>query len=564
MEATKAPMTMTQSGQKLDLWLIYTHQGNRGYMVVLMGLPNTLANRERTLLPVLQSLQLFTPQPYDLPRDETLTMLGGDPLGENIDPATAQGSAGDYPGILFSGLVRLSSDLRVIPDLAESWKISSDGKVYTFTLRAGIKFANGDPITAEDVKKSWERACDPKIKSTTASTYLNDILGASDKISGKASEIQGLKVVDERTLEITLDAPKGYFLAKLTYPTAFVIDTRQPEKDGGNWMFRPNSSGPYKVKEYKPKEAMILEKNPNYYQPAGINNLLFLFEPGGSALSLYEEGVIDLVGLTTSQMEEISKPENALNKQLLTGPAMCTSYLQLNTNLAPTDDPLVRKALLLALDRKQYNEKLLNNVSLLANGILPPAMPGYSSERELPAFDPQAAKDALKESKYAGKPLTITISASGYGDSQRQDIAFFVEQWKKNLGANVKVELIDPDKFIETVRQKPGNVVVQGWCADYPDPENFLDVLFHSGNSFNYTNLSDADLDALLEKARIELDPNNRIKLYQQAEDHILNQFSVIPLNNSMIGILVKPRVKNYVLTPIDTKNLAELVLEKE
>lgn len=564
VEATKAPLILTQNGQKLDLWMFYTHKGNRGYTIIFMGPAGSLQSRGSTIRPILQSLRLFEPQPYDLPRDQTLTMLGGDPLGENIDPATAKGSAGNYTGMLFSGLVRLDTNLQVVPDLAESWKISTDGKVYTFVLRPGLKFSNGDPITADDVRKSWERACDPKIKSTTAATYLNDILGASDYISGNTKEIQGLKVVDERTLEVTLDEPKAYFLAKLTYPTTFVIDTRQPEERGINWMFEPNSSGPYTVKEYKKNEALILEKNPNYHQPAGVSYLLFFFEPGGSALSLYEEGVIDMLSLSYSQIAEISKPDHELNKQMVSVTTMCTNYLQLNTNLAPTDDPLVRKALFLGVDRKAYIDKLSNNVPLLANGVLPPAMPGYLAERQLPEFDPKAAKDALKESKYAGKALTITISASGYGDTQRQDVAFLVDQWKKNLGVNVKVELTDPDIYVETIRQKPGNIVIQGWCADYPDPENFLDVLFHSGNTFNYTNLNDAELDALLEKARTELDSAKRISLYQQAESYLLDQYAVIPLTNYIEGMLVKPRVKNFILTPIDTKILADLVLEKE
>lgn len=564
VQADHLEMTASQNGQTLDAWFLYAHQGTRSYIIWVMGPANYLDGKREEVSAVLDTLQFFRPMLYELPTNETFTELGSDPIAEDLDPATATSSADNYAGLLFAGLVRLDQNLQVVPDLAESWAISPDGTVYTFTLRQGIQFASGDPITAEDVRKSWERALDPATKSTTARTYLGDIVGAKDKLDGKSDEVTGIKVIDDRTLEVTLDGPKAYFLAKLTYPTAFIIDTVQSEVDPKNWMFEPNASGPYKIKEYKEEEAIIFERSDTYYQPARTRYILYIFMPGGSPLSLFEEGTIDVLPVSAEEQIEISKPDHPLNKLLVTAPSMCTTTLSLNTNLAPTDDPLVRKALALATDRAQWIDKLSNGISTPANGILPPAMPGYNSSRVLPAFDPEAAKAALAESSYAGQPLKIVISASGYADSQNAGVALLTEQWKQNLGAEVTVDFVDPDKFVENVRQDPGNVVVSGWCADYVDPENFLDVLFHTGSEFNYANLSDADLDAILDEARVALDPAKRLELYAQAEEHVLSAFYTIPMTNGRSAMLINARVKGYTLTPIGTRILDQIRLESE
>lgn len=317
------------------------------------------------------------------------------------------------------------------------------------------------------------------------------------------------------------------------------------------------------IKEYKKQEALILERTDDYYQAAKTRYVLYIFEPGGSALSLFEEGTLDVLPLSYADQAEMSKPDNAHHKELVIAPAMCTFMVALNPNLPPTDDPLVRKALSLATDRSQWIDKLNSGQAVQASGILPPAMPGYQGNRALPAFDPTAAREALAQSTYSGKPLNIVISAAGYAGRERPDIALLVDQWQKTLGAKVTVDLVDPEKYTEMVRMKPGNAVLSGWCADYPDPENFLDVLFHTGSNFNYTNVSDPELDAQLEKARVALDPAERLTLYAQAEERILSQVYAVPINNSTQGVLINPRVKGYILTAIGTRMLDGVSLEK-
>jgi oligopeptide transport system substrate-binding protein len=562
--ANKAEMTLSEEGGDSDVWVLETYHQGRDYTILVLGRSGTLEKRGMILNQVLGSLRLYTPRPFGLERKDTLTLTGGDPVATDLDPATTRSSAEDYVGLLFSGLVRLAPDLQIVPELAERWTISPDETVYTFTLREGIKFASGDPITAEDVKASWERACDPETESTTASTYLGDILGAQAMLDGKADDLSGVRAIDERTLEVTLDGPKPYFLAKLTYPNSFVVDTEQAESDPETWMFEPNSSGPYQIREYQEQVELTFERNPSYFEPAGVPYIAFMLDAGGSEVSLFEEGSIDLAYLSYDEIQEIGKADHPLHAQLLTTPTMCTTLLQINPARAPLDDAQVRKALLLATDRPEFARQMAGDTAILINGVLPPAMPGFLADRSLPGFDPEAAKAALAASQYAGKALTITISASGYGDTQRKDVALLVDMWQKNLGIQVKVEYIDPADFSETIRKDPGHVVIYGWCADYPDPENFLDVLYHTGSRMNVAGVSDADLDSLLEAARSQPDPAQRLALYQQAEDRILDQVYAIPLFSQQRGMLVSPRVKHFVLSPLYVSILPQLSMEEE
>ena len=172
----------------------------------------------------------------------TLNLWDQGPL--TLDPAiSSEMSSQIYVMHIFSGLVRLDSDLKPVPDIADNWSISDDGKTYTFYLRKDVKFQDGRPLTAQDIKYSLERSCNPATGSQTASTYLNDILGASEMISGKADSLSGVTIVDDYTLKITIDAPKVYFLSKLAYPTAFAVDKKNVES-GADWWKKPNGTGP--------------------------------------------------------------------------------------------------------------------------------------------------------------------------------------------------------------------------------------------------------------------------------------------------------------------------------
>ncbi|HEY3344110.1 MAG TPA: ABC transporter substrate-binding protein [Anaerolineaceae bacterium] len=563
VSAQSEDFTVTYADSTDEARLAYAHLGTRDYVIVITTSVGGLKVRRQTISKVLGTVHLFAPKPFGLPRDQTLVMLGSEPDPTDLDPAVTSSSAADYVGLLYSGLVRLTPDLKVVPALASTWTISDDGLVYPFNLPADLKFASGKALTAKDVKDSWERACDPKTNSTTARTYLGDIVGVKDKLDKKAKEISGVKVVDPHTLEVTLDGPKPYFLAKLTYPTAAVLDVSSV-KSGTDWVFSANASGPYKLREHVKEEKMIFERNPNYPVPAGIPYVGFITNPGGSGFSLYQDGTIDLIGVASSNFNQFNSPSDPLHNQLVTGVSMCTDLLQFKPGSPPTDDPNVRKALVLAFDKNAIQKKLGLENWLVAPGILPPAMPGYLSDRQGSTFDLAAAKEALKASKYGSSIPPLKLVTPGLATDDDPYIKAVADMWHKNLGIQVTVEKIDYTTLTKSARASKGNVVNYSWCADYPDPENFLDVLYHSASEFNVGSVQDTALDKLLEQARTEADPAQRLKLYQQAETLILDQNYALPTLYHVIGELVSPRVKGFVLSPIHAAAIPWLTLESD
>jgi oligopeptide transport system substrate-binding protein len=486
---------------------------------------------------------------YGIPLNQTLVYSGGESTNlRDYDPATTY-SAGDK--LTFSGLVSLDPRLNLTPDLAETWSISADGTVYTFTIRANAKFHDGRQVTAQDVAYSWERAASPQLKSDTALTYLGDIVGVREKYNGQAQSISGLKVLDDRTLQVTIDAPKPYFLLKLTYATAFVVDKNNVEA-GENWVYQPNGTGPYKLKEWKSFEYITYEANQDFYLGAPSIPYVLVKLYAGDGVRLYETGEVDLTGVGLYSAERMLNPEEPLNTQLLTGVSLCTGYVVFDTTQPPFDDVNVRKAFSMAFDRQRYMDVLLRGLALPAKGPYPPGLPGFNTElRSLP-YDPEGARELLQQSKYGNAMPEIIYTSSGIGSSVSGSVSAMVEMWEQNLGVKIKIENIEYNYYYQQVFSgNHGQIFSGGWCADYPDPENFADILFHSGSAQNHGGYSNPELDALLEAARIEQDVTKRIAMYQQAEQIIVNDAPVLFTTHSLSYELVKPYVKGFVFTPI-------------
>lgn len=562
--ATSAQMIEIKRKSNLNNLIYRTYavrSAQRDVLVIFAGTESTLKKKTLTLERIFDSLLITAPQPYGLPRAETLYQISGEPKPEDLDPAVSTSSAEDFTGLLFAGLVRLTPGMQIEPALAESWEIGGEGEIYTFTLRAGLKFADGSALTAQSVADSWERATNPELDSTTARTYLGDIQGVEEKLKGDAETISGLEVVDATTLKVTLLGARPYFLAKLTYPTAMVVDTRHIGNNS-EWTWKANASGPFSIKEYKKGAAIIFERNPNYYQPAGVRYLLFSFTWGGTPKSLFEDGEIDILPIGSEDVLQVNKDDDPSHDQMIVTPAMCTTLVQVNTTLAPTDDPKVREALALAIDRDELNEVLNNNLALPAGTILPPAMPGYSADLDEILFDAGAAKQALQDSTYAGKDITLKVSVSGTAGKENPMISALAEMWKQHLGIRVQVVNLAPDDFIRAARENPGNLVMYGWCADYPDPENFLDLLYHTSSDFNVAAYANPSLDALLEKARTEPDVQQRLSFYRQVEETLLREYVSLPLFHGNSHVLVNPRVKNYVPAPLGIQQMQNITLE--
>jgi ABC-type transport system substrate-binding protein len=268
--------------------------------------------------------QAATPEAAESPEDEAeeapppapsadgqvLTVPGGDP--PTLDPhLSGDATSAEYVVEIFSGLVTFDRDLNIVPDLAESWEVSDDGTVYIFHLREDARFHNGKPVRAQDFKWSIERACDFRTRSITADTYLGDVIGCRDKLRGNADEVEGVQVIDDHTLEITIDQPRVYFLSKLTYPTAYVLDQENVERGGRTWTDNPNGTGPFELAEFRFGEIIALERNEDYYrEPMPQRERIDFVLTGGSRMVMYEQDELDMTPVGLNDIERVTDPTN--------------------------------------------------------------------------------------------------------------------------------------------------------------------------------------------------------------------------------------------------------------
>lgn len=478
-------------------------------------------------------------------RDSAIFLSGGQP--RTLDPARAHGGPGSITGHVFSGLVTLDTALTVQPDMAVGWQVDDTNTVYTFYLHPFAQFHDGRPVTADDVLFSWTRALQPDTASDTALTYLGDIVGAAAVANGAADTLAGVTVIDDQTLQVTVDAPKPYFLAKLTFPAAFVVDRNQVARS--DWTRQPNGTGPFKLETWEDDELLVLARHDAYYGPAADVEHVVYDLGSGLPLEQYENGEIDLVGIGGSTIERARDPNDPLSADLRTTVSLCTSYIGFNVERPPFNDPRVRQAFNYALDREAIVEGLFRGQALPAEGILPPGMPGYGAAPGYP-FDPDKARALLREAGYDTVPV-LTYVTSGYTDLGSFETAI-ISQWEETLGVTIEPRLIDPFVFIDEIYAgNIGHLFDTGWCADYPDPENFLDLLFFSGAPSNLGGYSNPALDERMLTARVEPDPTRRLEMYQAIERDLVLDAPVAFVVHRTQAVLVSDRLEGYVLTPL-------------
>ena len=470
---------------------------------------------------------------------------------------------------LFSGLVALNTDLQLVPDIAERWEISDDSMLYTFHIRDNAKFHDGTRITAQDFKWSLERAVSPETASPVADTYLGDIVGVEDALEGITSEISGVTVVDDSTLQIQIDAPKAYFLQKLTYPTAYVLQRDNVESGGRNWTDTLNGSGPFKLKEYRIGERIILERNEHYYREHANLDSVSMNLAGGQSMAMYENDEIDITGVGLFDLERVLDPNEELNKELVIAPPdFSVSYVGFNTSMPPFDDVSFRQALNHAVNKELIAKEVLSELVEPAYGILPPGFPGYNEDLTGLEFDPEKARQLLEASAYADPDTRprIVVTVPGTGGTIGLDLEVIIEMWRQELGVEVDIQQVEWATYLQDLNQQKFQAYGGlGWQADYPDPQDFLDILFHTESSINHGAYSNAELDGILEEARIEPDVERRVQLYHQAEKLIVEDAAWLPLwYAGERYVLIKPHVKDYHVTPMQIPKLKHIRLTDE
>ncbi len=497
------------------------------------------------------------------PPGGVLNLYGADPT--TLDPATsAEANSIEYILQIYSGLVTLDKNMAPVADIARSWDVSPDGKTYTFHLRDDAKFQSGRLVTAQDFKYSWERACSSATHSSTASTYLGDILGASEMLAGKASELSGVKVIDDSTLQVTITAPKTYFLFKLTYPVAFAVD-RDNVVSGGDWWRQPNGTGPFHLREWTSGSQLVLERNSLYYGKVTILDSVVFHLLAGLPMNLYETGDIDVAAVGGAYVDKVTDKSGPFYSQLVIRPELSFYYVGFNAAKPPFDDPNIRRAFTMALDKDKIVSLVFEDTVAKADGIVPPGIEGFDANLKGIGFDPAGARDLIKQSKYGdvSKLPPITLTTGGEGGAASGWLQAAVYQWRENLGVDVKIRQLQPERFFYSLKEEKDEMFDLGWIADYPHQQDFLEVLFHGSSGINYGEYENPDVDALLDLAGVEPDKAKSTALYQQAEQKLVDDAACLPLWFGRNYYLVKPYVKDYDVTPLGFAMLNQVSIQK-
>jgi oligopeptide transport system substrate-binding protein len=323
------------------------------------------------------------------------------------------------------------------------------------------------------------------------------------------------------------------------------------------------------LQEFTFGEAIVLAKNEDYYRdPVPTLDRINFTLTGGSAMIRYETEEVDITPVGLNDIERVTDPTNPLNKDLVEETQLAVFYIGFNVNQPPFDDPLVRQAFNLALDKEKIVNVVYKETVPIADGIVPPDMPGYSNADLVGMeYDPDKALELIAESKYedVSEFPEITLYTSGAGGSPARITEAIVASYKDTLGVDISIQQTDWPTFLADIAQdeNPYQMYQLGWIADYPDPQNFLDILFHSDSKQNHTGYSNPTLDAILDEAALEQDPEKRKELYQEAEQSIVDDAVWVPLYFDQERWLVKPWVKDFRIPALIIPKFQYVSIEK-
>lgn len=457
-----------------------------------------------------------------------------------LDPALSQDvPTNDLMGYVFEGLVRWSKDNRLEPCLAESWTVDASQTRITFRLKKA-EFHDGRPLRAQDVKATWERNCQPSMQSPTPDGYLGDIMGASDVIAGKAAHIAGLRVVDDRTLEVTLRAPRPSFLAKLTYPVCFVLPEGSPPIDRVEKMI---GTGPFRATAFVPEAEVTLARFERYHGALPTPEVIRMriVKDSSTRVNLLRTGKLDWAGIPQADIDAFRKNPDF---RLLQAERSATFYLGMNGKVyAPFADPRVRRAFNHAIDRARIVRDVLGGFGRPATGYIPPSVPQARGAKPTLAFNPAKARALLDESGWTGKlpPLELWV-ADSVGDRKRS-AELAVSMLREHLGADVRLKLVESSVLILRATKREIGFFMGSWYMDYLDPENILSVLL-SAYGQNRTNYDNPEFTRLCRLADAKPLGAERLALYREAEALAIHDAPWVPLYHPSEAIAVAKEIE--------------------
>jgi len=458
--------------------------------------------------------------------------LGHDP--KTLDPARVSDIYSlSVSQQIFDGLVQYDSALTIVPALAEFWRASRDGAVWTFNLRHGVKFHHGREVNADDVVYSFARILDPKTRSGAAELFLN-IKGAREFREGRAKSVSGLVALDRRTVQVTLDDHVAPFVAIAAVGHAKIVPRDLVESQGEAFGAQPVGTGPFRFVRWDRGREIVLEANAEYFDGAPrLTRLLFRIFPGEQRDAMQEE-------FQKGNLEDAPVPARVDRRALATSggyiyvkrPMISARFYGFNTRAKPLNDRRVRQAIVQAIDRETIVEGVYLGQVTYARGVLPPGMLGFNPGLTGYPYDPARARELLAQAGYPGgrglPPLTIW-SGARQADIVREHA--LIKKWLAAVGITADFQYnTDWQAFSKMLDDGKLPIFLYAWYADVPDPDNFLTKLFHSKSPRNFFGYANPVVDELLTGARSAGDIQRRVELYRRAEQLILDDAPIVPV----------------------------------
>ncbi|MBI4237690.1 MAG: peptide ABC transporter substrate-binding protein [Deltaproteobacteria bacterium] len=485
---------------------------------------------------------------------------------EYIDPGMVSGQPdGNVVRALFEGLLEYDpkDSGKHVPGVAETYDLSPDGLVYTFHLRSTAKWSDGSPLTAQDFLYSWERVLNPKTGAPYAYIFYYIKNGRAYNTGALTDPAQlGFKAPDAHTIQVTLEHPTPFFPQLVRFEAYRPVPQRVVEQFGTEWT-KPEhilSNGAFTMQTWVPNKEITVVKNPHYWDAANVKLpgvRLHPIEDKETAFKMYESGQLDVAW----ELPAVKRASLLERPDMVTGPYLASYFYRMNVTQPPLDNPKVRQALAMAIDRQALAEQYLQKTEIPSTSLTPRGLGDYVPPPGWD-FNPAEAKKLLTEAGYpdpsAFPPLTFTYNT----DDKHKLVAQVVQQmWKQHLGIQVTLQNEEWKTYLKTMDQLHYQIIRAGWIGDYVDPTTFLE-LFTSTSGNNRTGWKNAEFDGLI--AQVTKEPNvaHRNELMQQAEALLLREAPIIQMFTYKKMMLIRPYVKGFYPTLLDIHPLKFVSLE--
>ena len=483
-------------------------------------------------------------------------------FGSDITTMDVQKTSSDYciPLNIYDRLfeIKLKDDgtTELQNSLCEDYSVSDDGLVYTFQLREGVKFSNGEDLTASDVLYTFVRNL--TVDQGVNYDFMNVILGADALYNGETDKLEGFEIIDDYNFKVTLAAPFGGFVYQLATPACSIYDEQSTEKAGDKFGIDASvtvGSGPYMVDSWTVNSSIILVKNPNYWGEApSAERVEISIIPDANTLNMaYQNGKIDIIDLDRIDSSIIESTYKAQYKdKLISTNRVAISYLALNENTKPLDDVKVRKAIQMAIDRQELLDSVYGGDGNVEDGIFPRGLIAHNEALEgTIKYDPDGAKKLLAEAGYPdGFEMELSYDSSSTDATSM--VYQIIQKQLEKVGIKANIVSYDESSWLDLRKSGEMNSFEATWTADYNDPDNFIYTFFGAEDKTAQRSLNYKDKDVMkrINDARAIVDEDARVKEYQDLEKKIvIDDAAWVPLFATQHYFAVSDKVESF--TPL-------------